>query len=254
MRPASSANGISDSARKEDLTGMRRSPRSERRSGSITSFIMAATGDRVPTVFIENHRVVGYDSARSDSRQLRHAHRRLAHGQGASRTAEDASKPRPRSDHRQRHQPHRLHDRRKAALWKDEEMADVFTRQGRVVHRVAQERGRSFCISPRTIRMSRACRIRASSARPDLARAATPSSKPTGRSARYSRTLDRLGLTRNTLVIFTSDNGPVVDDGYKDDAVAKLGSHKPAGRFAAESTATSKPARGFRSSSAGQDE
>src|SRR5262249_11400089 len=43
--------------------------------------------------------------------------------------------------------------------------------------------------------------------------------------------LDRLQLTGNTLVIFTSDNGPVVDDGYKDDAVARLGSHKPAGPF-----------------------
>ena len=41
--------------------------------------------------------------------------------------------------------------------------------------------------------------------------------------------LDRLQLTRNTLVILTSDNGPVIDDGYKDDAVEKLGSHKPAG-------------------------
>ena len=44
-------------------------------------------------------------------------------------------------------------------------------------------------------------------------------------------TLDRLKLTDNTLVIFTSDNGPVVDDGYKDDAVAKLGGHTPAGPF-----------------------
>ena len=42
-------------------------------------------------------------------------------------------------------------------------------------------------------------------------------------------TLDRLKLVKNTLVIFTSDNGPVVDDGYKDDAVEKLGQHKPAG-------------------------
>ena len=39
--------------------------------------------------------------------------------------------------------------------------------------------------------------------------------------------LDRLKRTDNTLVIFSSDNGPVVDDGYKDDAVAKLGSHTP---------------------------
>lgn len=43
------------------------------------------------------------------------------------------------------------------------------------------------------------------------------------------RTLDELKLRENTLVIFTSDNGPVLDDGYKDDAVTKLGDHKPAG-------------------------
>jgi arylsulfatase A-like enzyme len=30
-------------------------------------------------------------------------------------------------------------------------------------------------------------------------------------------------------VFFTSDNGPVVDDGYRDDAVIKLGAHRPAG-------------------------
>jgi arylsulfatase A-like enzyme len=41
--------------------------------------------------------------------------------------------------------------------------------------------------------------------------------------------LDRLNLTEETLVIFTSDNGPVVDDGYKDQAVEKLDGHKPSG-------------------------
>jgi arylsulfatase A-like enzyme len=40
-----------------------------------------------------------------------------------------------------------------------------------------------------------------------------------------------LKLTNSTLVIFTSDNGPVVDDGYQDEAVAKLGDHKPGGPF-----------------------
>src|SRR4029453_14403934 len=43
--------------------------------------------------------------------------------------------------------------------------------------------------------------------------------------------LDRLSLARNTLVIVTSDNGPVIDDGYQDDAVAKLGRHRPSGPF-----------------------
>jgi arylsulfatase A-like enzyme len=41
--------------------------------------------------------------------------------------------------------------------------------------------------------------------------------------------LEKNGLAQSTLVIFTSDNGPVVDDGYKDDAKEKLGDHKPAG-------------------------
>ena len=41
--------------------------------------------------------------------------------------------------------------------------------------------------------------------------------------------LEKNGLAKSTLVIFTSDNGPVVDDGYKDDAKEKLGDHKPAG-------------------------
>jgi arylsulfatase A-like enzyme len=46
-----------------------------------------------------------------------------------------------------------------------------------------------------------------------------------------TRTLDRLNLTENTLVIFCSDNGPVLDDGYEDGAITKLGIHKPAGPF-----------------------
>jgi arylsulfatase A-like enzyme len=45
------------------------------------------------------------------------------------------------------------------------------------------------------------------------------------------KTLDRLKLAENTLVVFCSDNGPVLDDGYKDDAVEKLGDHKPAGPY-----------------------
>ena len=45
------------------------------------------------------------------------------------------------------------------------------------------------------------------------------------------KTLDRLKLAKNTLVIFCSDNGPVMDDGYKDDALEKLGAHRAAGPY-----------------------
>ena len=43
------------------------------------------------------------------------------------------------------------------------------------------------------------------------------------------KTLDDLGIADNTIIILSSDNGPVVDDGYADEAVAKLGSHRPTG-------------------------
>lgn len=44
-------------------------------------------------------------------------------------------------------------------------------------------------------------------------------------------TLERLELDQETLVVFCSDNGPVLDDGYKDGAIEKLGDHEPAGPF-----------------------
>lgn len=44
-------------------------------------------------------------------------------------------------------------------------------------------------------------------------------------------TLDRFKLTEKTLVVFCSDNGPVLDDGYQDGAVTQLGRHRPAGPY-----------------------
>jgi arylsulfatase A len=43
------------------------------------------------------------------------------------------------------------------------------------------------------------------------------------------KTLERLGIAENTLVILCSDNGPVMDDGYKDGALEKLGGHRAGG-------------------------
>ena len=43
--------------------------------------------------------------------------------------------------------------------------------------------------------------------------------------------LDRFGIAEKTLVVLCSDNGPVLDDGYKDFAVEKLGDHQPTGPF-----------------------
>jgi arylsulfatase A-like enzyme len=43
--------------------------------------------------------------------------------------------------------------------------------------------------------------------------------------------LEQLDIDDNTLVIFTSDNGPVLNDGYEDMAVEMLGSHLPTGQY-----------------------
>ena len=45
----------------------------------------------------------------------------------------------------------------------------------------------------------------------------------------FIKALEEAGILENTLIVFTSDNGPVLNDGYYDDAVEKLGDHTPAG-------------------------
>ena len=45
------------------------------------------------------------------------------------------------------------------------------------------------------------------------------------------KTLERLKLSENTLVVFCSDNGPVMDDGYKDGALEKVGNHRAGGPY-----------------------
>jgi arylsulfatase A len=45
------------------------------------------------------------------------------------------------------------------------------------------------------------------------------------------KTLDRLGLAEKTLVVLCSDNGPVMDDGYKDGALEQRGDHRAGGPF-----------------------
>jgi arylsulfatase A-like enzyme len=194
------------------------------------SFIMAATGDRVPTIYIENRRAVGAESADpiivsygkpigdwptgKDHPELLKMHPSHGHDQtiinGISRIGYMTGG--------------------KDALWKDEDMADRFT--GKAVSFIETNKDRPFFLyfathDPHVPRVPNARFVGKTSMGP-RGDAIVEVDWSVGE---VLRTLDRLNLTRNTLVIFTSDNGPVVDDGYKDDAVEKLGTHKPAGPF-----------------------
>ena len=106
----------------------------------------------------------------------------------------------------------------KAARWVDEDMADTFTRKA--VGFIEQNKARPFFLYFATHD-------------PHVPR--VPHPRFAGKSGCGVRgdvivqfdwcageilnTLDRLKLNKNTLVILSSDNGPVVDDGYRDGAV-----------------------------------
>lgn len=45
----------------------------------------------------------------------------------------------------------------------------------------------------------------------------------------FMKTLEEEGVLENTLIVFSSDNGPVLNDGYYDDADTKVGNHDPKG-------------------------
>ncbi|WP_343329605.1 arylsulfatase [Polaribacter staleyi] len=47
----------------------------------------------------------------------------------------------------------------------------------------------------------------------------------------FMKTLKEEGVLENTLIVFSSDNGPVLQDGYYDNAIEKLGKHTPGGKL-----------------------
>jgi arylsulfatase A-like enzyme len=198
--------------------------------GFDSSFIMAATGDRVPTVFIDDRRVAGLDPADPIT---------VSYGQPigdapTGRRNPDLLKLRPSHGHDQAivNGISRIGylSGGKAALWKDEDMADVFTRKATAF--IEQHRAKPFFLyfathDPHVPRVPHPRFVGSTSMGP-RGDAITQLDWCVGE---VLATLDRLKLTRNTLVLFTSDNGPVIDDGYQDQAVEKLGDHAPAGPF-----------------------
>ena len=198
--------------------------------GFDSSFIMAATGDRVPTVYVENRRVVGLDPADP----IRVSYREPTGDWPTGRANPGLLTMHPSHGHDQTivNGVSRIGymSGGKAALWRDEEMSDVFTRKATAF--IEQHRDKPFFLffalhEPHVPRV------------PHPRFVGTTSMGPRGDAiaqldwavGEVLRTLDRLQLAGDTLVLFTSDNGPVADDGYRDQAVEKLGDHRPAGPF-----------------------
>ncbi len=197
--------------------------------GFAYSFIMAATGDRVPTVYVEDGRVVGLDP----NDPIRVAYdKKVGDWPTGRENPELLTTQRPSHGHDQTivNGVSRIGYMTggKAALWRDQDMADTFTRKA--VSFIERHQREPFFLffathDPHVPRVPHERFVGKSGMGP-RGDAILQSDWSIGQ---VLDTLDRLKLADNTLVIFTSDNGPVVDDGYVDQAVEKLGAHTPAG-------------------------
>lgn len=151
--------------------------------GFDDAFIMAATGDRMPTVYVDNRRVVGLDPADP----IRVSYSEPIGDWPTGRVNPEALTMRPSHGHDMTivNGISRIGYMTggRAALWKDEDMADVFTRKA--VSYIEQRRDKPFFLYFATHEPHvREYRIHALPAAPAWARAATRSRRWTGRSAR----------------------------------------------------------------------
>ena len=198
--------------------------------GFDDAFFFAATADRVPTVFIHDHRVVNLDpkdpihvsydqkigaepTGKEDPELLK---MKLSEGHdgtivdGISRIG--------------------FMTGGEKARWKDEEIAQTFT--DKAVEFIEKHKKGPFLLyfTPSDIHVPRApaaqfAGTNACGVRCDVI------SQLDWSVGRITETLRTLGLEENTLVVFTSDNGPVVNDGYDDGSDRKLDGHTPAGPY-----------------------
>ncbi len=192
------------------------------------SYLLAATQDRTPTVILENQKVVGL----SPDDPLQVSYKENFPGEPTGRENSELLKMHPAHGHDMsiHNGISRIGYQRggKSAMWVDEDLADVFTDKAKAyINKHKDERFFLYFALHQ----------------PHVPR--TPHERFVGTSGMGPRgdvileadwcvgeivkELQKLGLDENTLVVFSSDNGPVVNDGYKDDSIEKLGDHTPAG-------------------------
>lgn len=196
------------------------------------SFIMAATGDRVPCIYVEDHRVVGL--TRDDPIEVSYKH--PFPGEPTGESERDLLVMDWSHGHNQAvvHGIGRIGYMKggKSALWQDDEMSKVFTRQA--IGFIEREKDHPFFLylAAQDIHVPRV---------PNKDFVGQTTMGPRGDAivefdwmvGQVVQTLERLHLLDNTLIIISSDNGPVLDDGYKDQANEKLGNHRPGGPYRA---------------------
>ncbi|MBS1703311.1 MAG: arylsulfatase [Armatimonadetes bacterium] len=201
-----------------------------RQVGFDYSFIMAATGDRVPCVYLENQKVVGLDPGDP----IRVSYKAPFPGEKTCADEYDHLKMKPSDGHNNAvvngipRIGYSIGGEK--AQWIDEDRADIFTNKG--VQFIEQNRSHPFFLyfATHDIHVPRVPHARFVG-KTDMGPRGDAIAEFDWSVGEILATLDRLNLTKNTLVILTSDNGPVLDDGYQDEAFERIGDHKPSGIY-----------------------
>jgi arylsulfatase A len=219
--------GLGDSLEKEWNGELKPGPNEV---GFDYSFIFPATADRVPSVFVENHRVVALDATdpiKVDYKQ----------NVGTDPTGKDHPELlKMQSSPGQGHNNTIVNGIGRIgymsggnkARWTDEEMPLTFLSKAKEY--IETNKSNPFFLyyaltEPHVPRM--------------------PSTMFKGKSklgyrgdailqldwtvGEIMKQLNYLNIAENTIIVFSSDNGPVLDDGYQDEAVTKLNGHTPSG-------------------------
>ncbi|MBO9202934.1 MULTISPECIES: sulfatase-like hydrolase/transferase [Niastella] len=118
----------------------------------------------------------------------------------------------------------------KKARWRDEDMADVFTTKAKAFINSNKNKPFFLYLALTDIHVPRTPHERFLGKNP-MGRRGDVIVEMDWVTGEITKDIERLGLDKNTLILFTSDNGPVLDDGYSDEAVEKAGTHQPAGNF-----------------------
>ncbi len=194
------------------------------------NFLLPTTNDRVPQVYVENHRVLNLDPkdplwvgrkkpspdhptgiTHRDTLKMdwSHGHNATIHN-GISRIG--------------------FYTGGHAARFRDEDLADEWVKRSAVWMEKNRDRPFFLFFSSHDIHVPRIPHERFQG-KTTLGFRGDAIVQLDWCVGELMKALDRLGLADNTLVVFCSDNGPVLDDGYKDDAIEKIGSHRPAGQY-----------------------
>lgn len=194
------------------------------------TFLMAATADRTPCVYVENGLVVGLDP--NDPIYVNYHHNYPGELDGVRDRA--TLKMDWDYGHNQAvvNRIGRIGYMKggEKARWVDEDMADIFVEKACAFMEANREKPFFLYLGTNDIHVPRVPHPRFVGSTPFGPRGdATRQFDDSVR--RVIEKLRALGLERDTLVVISSDNGPMVNDGYKDDAVEKLGNHRPAAHW-----------------------